>query len=365
MEQICFEQYRKLGKKGKPVIGNKAEWTVLCAIVKKDKQLECVSIGTGLKCLPEKLLEKGGRLVNDSHAEIVCRRAFKRYLLDQVTRCKNAKDSVFESIDDRYRIRKEVSFHMYLSLAPCGDASMEDLGSLKRPYEMIENTSVRLRGRDHGHVLGVTRTKPGRIDSDYTASMSCSDKIAKWTVLGIQGALLGIIMDPVYLKSITVSEGGTLQSLERALNSRTENANGEDLYRFHRLDIHKSDQIFEHSQSQVKLKHPNLPVHSCTFSIGWAKGFEQESIANYGRKQGAAKVKGSYAYSASSALCKAKILDEFSLLHVHQKTYYELKQSHTVYQRVKSLLYDTCLSGWNQNPPELEQFTCATLAASQ
>ena len=55
------------------------------------------------------------------------------------------------------------------------------------------------------HVTGVTRTKPGR--GDPTKSMSCSDKIAKWNVLGIQGTLLSVFLNkPIYLKAIVVAK---------------------------------------------------------------------------------------------------------------------------------------------------------------
>ncbi|KAG0234664.1 hypothetical protein BGW42_006284 [Actinomortierella wolfii] len=47
------------------------------------------------------------------------------------------------------------------------------------------------RGRVDYDCLTALRTKPGRVDSEPTLSMSCSDKMARWTVLGLTSAPFG------------------------------------------------------------------------------------------------------------------------------------------------------------------------------
>lgn len=96
-----------------------------------------------------------------------------------------------------------------------GDASTRHLAALQdEVIAALKNSSTfpdlpsgqAARGRDNYSLYGVLRTKPGRADSPPTLSMSCSDKIASWNVLGIQGALASRYLAPIYIDTIVVGE---------------------------------------------------------------------------------------------------------------------------------------------------------------
>jgi tRNA-specific adenosine deaminase 1 len=86
---VVQEQYSTLVKHQK-TRSDVFEWTVVAGIVLEDKDnnncLDCIAIGTGTRVVGEerlKLVPNGGALA-DCHAEVLCRRAFCRFLLDQI-----------------------------------------------------------------------------------------------------------------------------------------------------------------------------------------------------------------------------------------------------------------------------------------
>ena len=112
------------------------------------------------------------------------------------------------------------------------------MAALKTPQPTSLGQAV--RGRNGYENYGAIRTKPGRADSVPTICMSCSDKIASWSVLGLQGGMLADLVGPVYVDHVVVGglddgeagEGGVgwreriRGEVERALWGRLETLDG-------------------------------------------------------------------------------------------------------------------------------------------
>lgn len=93
--------------------------------------------------------------------------------------------------------------------------------------------------------------------------MSCSDKIAKWNVVGLQGALLSNFIEPVYLDSIILGSLFHPSHLYRAVCGRIENII-DGLPPPYRLNKPKLASIINTEPRQVG-KTPSL-------SINWTLG---------------------------------------------------------------------------------------------
>lgn len=348
---LCYDFFSNLPKTGKP---KPDEWTVLSCIVKStsDLELEVVSLGTGSKCIGIQKMSPRGDVLNDSHAEIMARRGFMRYLYEQIELAFKSKKSIFTvASDKKCALNPGVCFHLFTSQSPCGDGSIVEgenglqfagglylhaveIGPIKRlknstahdkklidehakrskpfnecnesrndgsgppkkaksgnnellssnhthkyvdsdplPVSMTIDTIIQINPmhtkkdnfenspfssvttnigfdesaylhkmtisdtksirsnivdetqRNEDNMLGRVRTKPGK--GDPTASLSCSDKLARWIRVGIQGAILSLFLDePIRLDSIIVGGGCPFSkgALYRALVDRSFNA---------------------------------------------------------------------------------------------------------------------------------------------
>ncbi|OAD81342.1 hypothetical protein PHYBLDRAFT_69842 [Phycomyces blakesleeanus NRRL 1555(-)] len=386
-----IKKFNKLDKQGKPLVhSNKAEWTVLACILavytssKDDYSIQVISLGTGLKCLPYSKLCKTGELVNDNHAEVICRRGFIKYALEQAEKLKSSEevDSPFYSSESGgdasmsmlAEAQKPESLEAFMAGKRKQDVNQERqlleniYANKKRKTTVISEGSegsrvlhlnpMFQRGRFGFDHLGVLRTKPGRVDSEPTLSMSCSDKIARWNVLGLQSALLSNIFEPVYLDSIVVSDMFEKESLERALYGRLESL--QDLpvpYRLHRPKIYPTDISFEASKSVLESTGKYSTLVSSGAAISWVAGMPRSEVIVHGRKQGVPKGKPTNP-KTRPLICKLSLFNRFLLSHKGEpKTYLEWKREAIDYQKAKQCLLDQCFQTWVQTPDEYQDFS--------
>ncbi|KAG0092973.1 hypothetical protein BGZ92_007924 [Podila epicladia] len=434
--QECHSQYRKLPKHGKPVkrSNGQAEWTILAGIVMATPRaqddlwdLECISIGWCLEeseaclCEPQRAGNK-----------------FRYIGYNSVT----PGEPLFELVQPK------AQFHLYISQAPCGDATTGSLAQVqseesknaflkgksqgpgntgrnadqvvelgtKRPQEASSDSATNesgavkrakleahqdesidtvskhalgfRRGRINYDAVGVLRTKPGRVDSEPTTSMSCSDKIARWNVLGLTSALVAPFLAPIYLSSVITKELFDAGALERALFKRLE-AGYEEIrsqgsYRLHSVGIHSTEIVFEHSKDEVaqSLKEG---ISTAVASASTNSTGTSEVLIN-GCKAGAS-AKKQIPPKSRSRLCKIEMLlcavslwrnvpaseHEHSLvrqirtpLEPHctdpgtdamPSTYHAWKGMSRGYAQARSRLFASVFRNWMHSGDDLEQFT--------
>ncbi|CAH1394080.1 unnamed protein product [Nezara viridula] len=124
----------------------------------------------------------------------------------------------------KFDLCKNLKFHLYTSHVPCGDASIIPMKEMEEllPVSKRQKIDVYRTGakpvcygskqdsKNSGvdyHVRGAVRTKPGR--GNPTMSLSCSDKIARWIYVGLQGALLSHLMEEdLKLSTLVIGAGG-------------------------------------------------------------------------------------------------------------------------------------------------------------
>ncbi|XP_061101441.1 double-stranded RNA-specific adenosine deaminase isoform X2 [Conger conger] len=212
---------------------------ILATIVmrKGDTLGTVVSLGTGNRCVKGEELSLKGDTVNDCHAEIISRRGFIRFLYSELMKHHaGTEESLFEPAEDgKLRVRPDVTFHLYISTAPCGDGALfdkscseeaEGTGTHHQPlFQNVKQGKLRTKVENGEGTIpvessAIVPTWDGIQHGERLRTMSCSDKILRWNVLGLQGALLSHFLHPVYLRSVTLGYLYSHGHLTRAICCR-------------------------------------------------------------------------------------------------------------------------------------------------
>ncbi|XP_052801487.1 double-stranded RNA-specific adenosine deaminase-like isoform X2 [Mya arenaria] len=347
---------------------------VMAAIVMTDNKTSIsrvVSLGTGNRIIKGDKITQDGTVLHDSHAEILARRGFKRFLYSLVK--SDPHCYLTPGLSGKFRFKPFISFHLFISTAPCGDGALfvhcdgengNGDGMEHKPLFNNPRTQGLMRAKQENGEGTIPiseddskQTIDGILHGNRLRIMSCSDKICLWNVVGLQGALLSRVFEPIYLKSITLGSLFHLGHLSRALCCRV-NINAIDLQLPHGYHINHPDIGVTTTPEPARAVEKSRPL-----SMNWAFGDANPEItdATLGKTY-----KSLNMVDGPSRLCKRSIfeLDRQTLGHPQNSTTYRLmKQNADSYNQAK-MAFQTRMNEqkygtWVKMPVELNRFTCS------
>uniref|UniRef100_A0A8D3EBQ3 Adenosine deaminase RNA specific B1b n=1 Tax=Scophthalmus maximus TaxID=52904 RepID=A0A8D3EBQ3_SCOMX len=324
----------------------------------KEAQVICVSTGT--KCINGEYMSDRGLALNDCHAEIIARRSLIRYLYTQLEFFLRSVNNRFLQIflvsDCCFFFGFFTCISSFISLllpvpsrSDQGDRhpNRKARGQLRTKIESGEGT-IPVRSSN------TIQTWDGVLQGERLLTMSCSDKIARWNVVGIQGSLMSYFTEPIYFSSIILGSLYHADHLSRAMYQRI--ADIEDLPQQFTLNRPLLSGI-SNAEARQPGKAPN-------FSVNWTVGDQVLEVIN--------ATTGKDDMGRASRLCKHTLYSRWVRLHsklssilrikvLKPSSYHDAKQAAAEYHSAKQALikafHKAGLGAWVKKPIEQDQFT--------
>ncbi|ESO10942.1 hypothetical protein HELRODRAFT_167455 [Helobdella robusta] len=326
-----------------------------------------VSLASGTKCINGEFISNNGRAINDCHAEILARRGLKNFLFQQLNlffSCETDNDDVIFDVHSSgfgCVLKPSVKFHLYVSTSTCGDARIfsphEQKKSLEESADEATSSWVPAQSQAKKLARGILRTKiesgegtipvtshesgvqswDGILQGERLLIMSCSDKVARWNVLGCQGSLLSHFVLPIYLTSITFGSLFNREHSSRALYDRLTSIGA----------LPEGFQLKKPILGTICNPEQRRPIKAPNFAVVWYAGLTEpmEVInTNTGKLQNT---------SEHSSVSKLALFEKFlairnrfngapdSALFSKDLTYAQAKEEAKEYQLAKKELYSS------------------------
>ncbi|XP_026731673.1 double-stranded RNA-specific editase Adar [Trichoplusia ni] len=347
-----------------------------------------IAVTTGTKCVSGEHMSVTGRALNDCHAEVAARRCLQRHLYAQLLMYANQPDpsvpleqsDVEPVAGGGFQLKRSRQVHLYVSTAPCGD------GRIFSPHEhhhaepdkhpnRLARGQLRTKIESGEGTIPVKncnnslQTWDGVMQGERLLTMSCSDKAARWSVAGLQGALLSLLLRPVYLTSLVLGSLLHPHHMYRALCGRIEAyiSSLPPPFLLHRPLL-----------SRAASAEARTPARAPSFSVCWCSTMQAPEIIN--------ATTGKLESGQPSMLCKQSMFARWQYLvrrlpllpqesedatgpvtprlpdNIEQLLYNEAKQMCPTYQLAKRRLFEAFskagLGSWVRRPLEQDQFVC-------